>query len=100
MRQHSQIIEDAGGYSAFAKQLGLEVNRVRFWRARSSIPAQYWIRVCAAGFSDLVELAQAVAEDGLDIPSDNPPAADTDTRNGAAVSGQPAGETAQTGGAG
>lgn len=59
MRTHIQIIEDAGGYQAMAGKLGLDNERVRFWRRREAIPPDQWGAVAEAGFATLDELVTA-----------------------------------------
>ena len=66
MRRHAKIIDDAGGYQAFASRLapddGVLVNRARFWLKRDAIPAAAWKAVADAGLASLEELAAAAAD--------------------------------------
>lgn len=65
MREHKQIILDAGGYQAAASKIdpndALLPGRVRFWMRRNSIPADRWNLVVAAELTTLEELAAAAA---------------------------------------
>lgn len=66
MRAHRQIIEDAGGDQGIVKALGcasgVRPGRVRFWRRRNSIPAEWWSALAQSGVTTLDELAAAVAK--------------------------------------
>lgn len=63
MRDHQQILVDAGSDSTLAVQLGLDVKpfNVRDWRLRNSIPAERWKRVVDLDWASYEELAQHVA---------------------------------------
>lgn len=65
MRAHRQIIEDAGGDQGIVRALGsppgVRPGRVRFWRRRNSIPAEWWSALAQSGVASLDELAAAVA---------------------------------------
>jgi len=61
MRSHQQIIADAGGPSALARQLDIEPGTVKQWKRLSSIPAPYWAAISDADIATLNELAEAAA---------------------------------------
>src|SRR5690606_20298579 len=65
MRAHRQIIEDADGDQGIVRALGsppgVRPGRVRFWRRRNSIPAEWWSALAQSGVASLDELAAAVA---------------------------------------
>jgi hypothetical protein len=72
MRAHRTIIEEWGGDAAVANALGaacgVSPKRVRFWRRRNSIPAEWWAALVEAGVTTLEELACAASrrrEEGL-----------------------------------
>lgn len=66
MRAHREIIESAGGDHAVAAALGsasgVNASRVRFWRRRNSIPAEWWASLARAGVATLEELAAGAAK--------------------------------------
>jgi hypothetical protein len=70
MRSHRDVIRDAGGVTAFARKLALPADKVpavRQWRARGSIPPEYWPLVASEGLASLGELniAHAARKQGL-----------------------------------
>ena len=81
MRDHQQILVDAGSDGALAAQLGPDVKpfNVRDWRLRNSIPAERWKRVVDLGFATYEELAEHVsasdpANDDADPEAEDPKA--------------------------
>lgn len=42
-----QVIDAIGGTGAVAELLGVRPSTVSSWKARSSIPAEYWVRIVA-----------------------------------------------------
>ena len=59
MRQHSQIIREAGKAELVAEKRGVSINTVRSWIQRDSIPADHWVGFVADKFATLEELAAA-----------------------------------------
>jgi len=66
MRAHREIIENAGGdhavVAALGSSAGITTSRVRFWRRRNSIPAEWWESLSRAGVTTLEELAAGAAK--------------------------------------
>jgi len=58
MRNHEQIIADAGGYRGLAEKIGVPAERARFWQRRKSIPINQWPAVAAAEIATLEELVK------------------------------------------
>lgn len=57
MRTHSDIIDDAGGPSQFARSIGVEPNTVFPWRRADRIPAAHWAVISGQNLATLDELA-------------------------------------------
>ncbi len=62
MREHSQILVEAGGPSAVALKLLVPPGNVKQWRRSNSIPAPYWKAMVDHGFATLEELASSAAK--------------------------------------
>lgn len=67
MRDHSKIIDDAGGTASLAQKIAPDLGgdpeivrkRVWAWGAGGSIPGEYWTLLAAKGIATLEELAGA-----------------------------------------
>lgn len=87
MRDHRQIIDDAGGKAALVNLLAptadIAPSRVRFWHRRNSIPAEWWACLDRSGVASLSELAKAAeAKASMGAPAHS--AAPDDAMTGAA----------------
>lgn len=71
MRSHDQIITDAGGPTAVARQVGARPGTVKQWRRAESIPAPYWQAIAQLNLATLDELAGAVAKGVVGVGHDN-----------------------------
>lgn len=80
MRTHSQIIIDAGGPHAIARQIMPHVEadevtlqkRVRAWAVTKSVPGEYWALLDRLGVASIKELAgDAAHRKGVSVPAAN-----------------------------
>jgi len=56
MREHEQIIADAGGAQTVHEKLGLSLHTVRSWAQRKRIPPEYWAAIVGLGAATVEEL--------------------------------------------
>jgi hypothetical protein len=62
MKSHSYIIDNAGGAEKVRELLGVRaIQTVRAWKARNSIPGQYWLAMSLLGLATLSELAEGAS---------------------------------------
>ncbi len=71
MRNHSDIVKQAGTPEAVAAACGVSVHTVRSWGQRNSIPSEHWAGFADAGWTTLEELASAAA--GARRPTERTP---------------------------
>lgn len=57
MRNHPDIIRDAGGPSIVAVQTGVSIHTARGWLVRKSIPAEHWRTFDRLKWATAAELA-------------------------------------------
>lgn len=60
MRNHTDIIEAAGGEDAVAGQLNVPINTVRAWKQRKRISHTRWAEFVGAGWTTFEELSASI----------------------------------------